>query len=54
MFTSLNLEMITTALFGADAAISNGFYPVIWFIQFRKVLKLFVIEKMGVTDGKAR
>ena len=54
MFISLNLEMITTALFGADAAISNGFYPVVWFIQFRKVLKLCVIEKMGVTDGKAR
>ena len=29
VFISLNLEMITTALFGADAAISNDFYPVI-------------------------
>ena len=29
MFISLNIEMIITALFGADAAISNDFYPVI-------------------------
>ena len=54
VFISRNLEMITTALFGADAAILNEFYPVIQFIQFRKDLKLCVIEKMGVTDGKAR
>lgn len=29
VFISLNLEMITTALFGADTAILNDFYPVI-------------------------
>ena len=29
VFISLNLEMITTALFGAAAAISNVLYPVI-------------------------
>ena len=27
VFISLNFEMITTAFFGADAAISNDFYP---------------------------
>ena len=29
VFISLNLEMITTAFFGTDAAISNDFYPQI-------------------------